>query len=57
VGEGVRILGYWREEAVMVRSGRILALTFHPELTADYTIHRYFVNNMVMKNAHTAGAA
>lgn len=57
VGEGVSILGRWQNEAVMVRSGRILALTFHPELTPDTTIHRYFVHNMVPDSAHNAGAA
>ncbi|MBN1196028.1 MAG: pyridoxal 5'-phosphate synthase glutaminase subunit PdxT, partial [Candidatus Aminicenantes bacterium] len=57
VGLGVAVLGRWQNEAVMVRSGRILALTFHPELTADTTIHRYFVQNMVPDSAHNAGAA
>ncbi len=28
---------------VLVRQGRILASTFHPELTDDTTVHEYFV--------------
>ena len=56
-GEGVTTLGWWREEPVMVRCGGILALTFHPELTADARIHRHFVRKMVMGNGSKAGAA
>jgi 5'-phosphate synthase pdxT subunit len=29
---------------VMVRQGRILASTFHPELTQDTAVHEYFVS-------------
>jgi len=28
---------------VLVRDGRILVATFHPELTADTTVHEYFL--------------
>ncbi len=28
---------------VLVRDGRILIATFHPELTADTTVHEYFL--------------
>ena len=56
-GEGVTTLGWWREEPVMVRSGGILALTFHPELTADHRIHRYFVKEMVVAGGRESGAA
>jgi len=57
MGEGVTVLGRWKNEAVMVRSGRVLALTFHPEMTPDTTVHRYFVRNMVLNTNHSAGAA
>lgn len=30
-------------EAVMVRQGNCLAISFHPELTADTRVHEYFV--------------
>ncbi|HEX5413297.1 MAG TPA: pyridoxal 5'-phosphate synthase glutaminase subunit PdxT [Terriglobia bacterium] len=42
VGGGVRILGRTGELPVLVEQGHLLAATFHPELTADETIHRYF---------------
>lgn len=42
VGSGVEILAELRGRPVMVRSGRILATTFHPELTQDNRVHRLF---------------
>ncbi len=43
VGEGVRVLGRSNGLPVLVEQGRLLAATFHPELTEDETIHRYFL--------------
>jgi len=42
VGEGVRVLGRCAGLPVLVEQGNILAATFHPELTEDETVHRYF---------------
>jgi 5'-phosphate synthase pdxT subunit len=42
VGEGVRVLGRCDGLPVLVEQGNVLAATFHPELTEDETIHRYF---------------
>jgi 5'-phosphate synthase pdxT subunit len=42
-GPSVRILARHRGEAVLVREGRILASTFHPELSEDERVHRYFL--------------
>ena len=42
VGAGVTTLARHGEEPVMARQGRILVATFHPELTADASIHQYF---------------
>ncbi len=42
VGSGVRVLGTCDGLPVIVEQGNILAATFHPELTQDETIHRYF---------------
>jgi pyridoxal 5'-phosphate synthase pdxT subunit len=42
VGEGVQTLARHDGEAVMARQGTILVATFHPELTDDPTVHRYF---------------
>jgi pyridoxal 5'-phosphate synthase pdxT subunit len=46
-GHGVTVLVECRGKAVLVRQGRRLAATFHPELTADLRVHRYFLD-MVM---------
>jgi 5'-phosphate synthase pdxT subunit len=43
VGDGVRVLGRCDGLPVLVEQGNILAATFHPELTEDETIHRYFL--------------
>lgn len=34
-------------EAVLVRQGHLLGATFHPELTADPRIHRFFLEHVV----------
>lgn len=43
VGEGVEVLARRQGEIVLVRSGNQLAGTFHPELTQDQRLHRYFL--------------
>ncbi len=45
VGEGVRVLGRCDGLPVLVEQGNILAATFHPELTQEETIHRYFLSH------------
>ena len=47
VGKEAEILGRHGEEIVMARNERVLVMTFHPELTADTRIHRYFVNEVL----------
>ena len=47
VGEGVRVLGRCGELPVLVEQGNILAGTFHPELTDDPAVHRYFLSKLV----------
>jgi 5'-phosphate synthase pdxT subunit len=42
VGAGVETLAEHEGEPVMVRQGSVLVATFHPELTDDPTVHRYF---------------
>ncbi len=37
----VKVLGRYRGEPVLVRQGRVIAATFHPELTRSRTLHRY----------------
>lgn len=46
VGPEAEILAKFNDEPVMVRQGSILATSFHPELTPDIRIHRYFVENV-----------
>ena len=43
VGTGVKVLGRANDLPVLVEQGNVLAATFHPELTQDETIHRYFM--------------
>jgi 5'-phosphate synthase pdxT subunit len=45
-GPSVRVLARHRGEPVLVREGRILASTFHPELSEDERVHRYFVEKV-----------
>ncbi|HSF17458.1 MAG TPA: pyridoxal 5'-phosphate synthase glutaminase subunit PdxT [Vicinamibacteria bacterium] len=45
-GPGVRVLAHHRGEPVLVREERILASTFHPELTDDPRVHRYFLESV-----------
>ena len=42
-GPGVGILATSEGQPVLVRQGRILIATFHPELTSDTTVHEYFL--------------
>ncbi len=43
VGPGVEILAWRGDDPVLVRSGRVVAATFHPELTGDLRVHRLFL--------------
>ena len=41
---GVTALARWKDEIVLARQGTVLVSSFHPELTADRRVHRYFVD-------------
>jgi len=43
VGKGVEVLATEGKDPVMVRKGKTLAATFHPELSDDRRIHQYFL--------------
>ncbi len=43
IGPGVEVLAREGGRPVLVRDGRILVSTFHPELTEDTTVHEYFL--------------
>ncbi len=47
LGQKTEALGFHGEEIVMARNERILVTTFHPELTTDQRIHRYFIEKMM----------
>ena len=43
VGEAVETLATRNGDPTLVRQGRLLAATFHPELTADLRVHQLFL--------------
>jgi 5'-phosphate synthase pdxT subunit len=43
LGPEVETLAAWGDEPVLVREGRVLAMTFHPELVRDGKLHAYFL--------------
>ena len=56
VGARVRVLASWRGRPALVRQGRVLASTFHPELTSDTRVHALFVNEFVSRAAEARAA-
>jgi 5'-phosphate synthase pdxT subunit len=46
VGTGVTVLGRRGQEVIMAVKDNILVMTFHPELTDDTRIHRFFIENI-----------
>jgi pyridoxal 5'-phosphate synthase pdxT subunit len=44
VGPGVEVLARTGDAVVAARQGRLLATSFHPELTHDDRFHRYFLS-------------
>jgi len=43
IGPGVEVLAREGGRPVLVRDGRVLIATFHPELSDDTTVHEYFL--------------
>ncbi|MCF2626024.1 pyridoxal 5'-phosphate synthase glutaminase subunit PdxT [Fusobacterium perfoetens] len=43
VGEGVEILAKVDDKIVAVKEKNMLAISFHPELTKDLSVHKYFL--------------
>ncbi len=46
VGRAVEVVATLAGEPVGVRQGRVAALTFHPELTADTRLHAWFLKDV-----------
>ena len=49
VGPGVEVLSSVEDKMVAVKQGKYLGISFHPELTEDYKIMKYFIEEMVTK--------
>jgi pyridoxal 5'-phosphate synthase pdxT subunit len=43
-GSDVQVLSKFNEKIVAVKKGNIIGTSFHPELTRDVSLHKYFVN-------------
>ena len=43
-GKKVEVLAMLKDEIVLVRDNNVIVSAFHPELTDDLRIHRYFIN-------------
>lgn len=44
VGPDVEVLSKVNEKIVAVKKGNVIGTSFHPELTQDVSVHKYFVN-------------
>ncbi|MGI0002810.1 MAG: pyridoxal 5'-phosphate synthase glutaminase subunit PdxT, partial [Nitrosopumilaceae archaeon] len=44
VGKNVEVISKLNEKTIAVKQKNILATVFHPELTHDVSMHKYFIN-------------
>jgi 5'-phosphate synthase pdxT subunit len=44
VGSDVEILSKFNEKIIAVKKNNVIGVAFHPELTSDISLHKYFVN-------------
>lgn len=56
-GPAVELLAERDGHGVMVRQGNVLATSFHPELTSDTRVHRYFLDIVDSKAGKQSSAA
>ena len=49
VSSDVEVLAKFNEKIVAIKKGNIIGTSFHPELTSDVSLHKYFVN--LVKNS------
>lgn len=49
IGREAHVLARWGKNPVLIRQGHLLASTFHPELTDDLGVHRYFIGMVTEK--------
>ena len=50
VSNDIELLSVYKDCPVLIRKDRFLASSFHPELTSDNRVHKYFVN--MVQNGH-----
>lgn len=51
VGTQVEVLASFNGRPVAIRQGHLLATSFHPELTGDNRIHRFFVDQLCKESS------
>lgn len=56
VGADVEVLAEYAGKPVLVQKDNLLAATFHPELTADPTVHRHFLSMLAERLAKPEAA-
>lgn len=44
VGSGVEVLSKFNERIVAIKKDNVIGTAFHPELTTDTSLHKYFIN-------------
>lgn len=49
IKQGVESLAVYGTEHVLLKQNNVLAASFHPELTDDPAIHKYFIDEIVLK--------
>lgn len=49
-GKDVEILSKFNEKIIAVKQGNIIGTSFHPELTGDLSLHKYFVSLIKAKH-------
>ena len=52
VSHDVEILSKFNEKIVAVKKGNVIGTSFHPELTQDVSLHKYFVNLVQKQQAN-----
>ncbi|HMK33372.1 MAG TPA: pyridoxal 5'-phosphate synthase glutaminase subunit PdxT [Nitrosopumilaceae archaeon] len=49
-GRNIEVISKFNEKIIAVKQGNIIGTSFHPELTDDLSLHKYFVNLVKEKN-------
>ena len=47
IGNNVDILSKYQDKIIAVKSGKYIATAFHPELTGDTKVHKYFIEEVL----------